>query len=120
MNAGRSPLFVLQKDCRVITNLVIQQVSAVGMQALCSFDLDAVRSLDRTTSCPTHQRSDCTCQFVVLLILGMGWGPLTMILEGMNQHTAIYLETGQGAEDEQVDSLLISTLHSAFFSNTCQ
>ena len=120
MNAGRSPVFVLQQNCRVVTNLVIQEVSAAGMQALCSFDLDAVRSLDRTTSCPTHQCSDCTCQLVILLILGMGKSPLIMILEGMDAWTMVYLETGQGGDDEQVDPLLISTLHSAFFSNTVQ
>lgn len=116
MNAGRNPLFILNQDCKVITNRVIQEVEAAGMQTLRTFDLEVVRSSNNGFCCPTHGRSTCTCQLVILLITQKIQGTQTLILEGKDQQTWVYLDHGQGTAEEQVDPFLTNALLHAFFS----
>lgn len=114
MIGGRKPLFLLNADCQVLAKLVIEQVQAAGMQTVCSFDLEAVRSSSSGFYCPTHGTAHCTCQLVILLIFGTFTGPLTMTMEGMDHQTWIYLEPGQGVIEEKVNPSLITALFQAF------
>lgn len=114
MIGGKKPLFLLNEDCQVLTKLVIEQVRAVGVQTVCSFDLEAVRSSSSGFCCPTHGTAHCTCQLVILLIFGTITGPLTMTMEGVDHQTWVYLEPGQGVIEEQVDPSLITALFQAF------
>ena len=114
MIGGRKPLFLLNEDCQILVKLVIEQVRAVGMQTVCSFDLEAVRARNSGFCCPTHGTAHCTCQMVILLIFNSYTVPLTMTMEGLDHQTWIYLEPGQGVLEEQVDPSLITALFQAF------
>lgn len=116
MLAGKKPLFVLQQNCLVITERIIQEVKKAGMQTMRSFDLDLVRASSQSFCCPIHGTSGCTCQLVILLILMRERGYVTLILEGSDRQTSVYLDTGQGAMEEQVDLSLTAALSHAFFS----
>jgi hypothetical protein len=114
MIGGRKPLFLLNEDCQILVKLVIEQVQAVGMQTVCSFDLEAVRTRNSGFCCPSHGTAHCTCQMVILQIFGRLTGPLTMTMEGLDHQTWIYLEPGQGVIEEQVDPVLVTALFQAF------
>jgi hypothetical protein len=86
------------------------------MQTLRTFDLDLVRSSNKGFYCPTHEKSTCTCQLVILLITQKTQGTQTLILEGKDQQTWVYLDHGQGTIEEQVDSFLTNVLLNAFFA----
>ncbi len=115
MNTGRKPLFVLDQNCQDITSRIVHEVEKAGMQALRSFDLDAVRSSSQGFCCPIHGTNVCTCHLVILLILSRQRGSLTVILEGSDQQTSVYLDSGQGIPEEQVDPSLTVALINAFF-----
>lgn len=120
MNVGRKPIFVLDQDCIAITNRLIQEVEKAGMQTMRSFDLDVVRSSGKGFCCPVHGTSSCTCHLVVLLILLRERGCVTVILEGSNQQTSVYLEGGLDETEEQIDLTLTAALSQAFFSKPVQ
>lgn len=101
---------MLDQDCRLITDRVMQATAAAGMQTFRSFDLDAARSSGQGFCCPIHGESACSCQLVILLILGREQGPLTIILEGRDAQTWIYLDSGPGDPEEQVDPALTGAL----------
>lgn len=115
MNSGRKPLFVLEQDCQVITSRLIQEIEKAGMQTMRSFDLDVLRSSSNEFCCPIHGTSSCTCQFVILLILRRDFGSLTVILEGVDQRTSVYLDSGLGDIKDEVDPSLTLALVNAFF-----
>lgn len=116
MNVGRKPVVVLDQECPVITNRVIQEVEKAGMHIMRSFDLDVLRSSSKGFCCPTHGANPCTCHLVILLILRRGFGSLTLILEGIDQTTSVYFEVGiDNTGEEQVDPFLTAALTRAFF-----
>ncbi len=115
MLEGRSPLFVLSQDCQIITTRIIREVEKAGMQTLRSFDLDAVRATGKGFCCPVHGTNSCTCHLVILLILTRQRGCLTIILEGSDQQTSVYLDSGQGVSEEHVDPSLTAALVQAIF-----
>jgi len=86
------------------------------MKTLRSFDLETVRSGSQGFCCPIHGKSACSCHLVILLIMPRGGNSLTMILEGRDQQTWIYLDPGQGVIEEQVDPFLTGALTHAFFA----
>jgi hypothetical protein len=117
MNMGRKPVVVLDQECPVITNRVIQEVEKAGIHIMRSFDLDVLRSSSKGFCCPTHGTNTCTCHLVILLILRHDFGSLTLILEGIDQRTSVYFDPGQGniKDEEQVDPFLTAALTRAFF-----
>jgi hypothetical protein len=115
MIAGRRPLFILDQDCQLLTNQIVQEVEKAGLHALRSFDLDAIRASRNGFCCPTHGTSVCTCQLVILLILRRERGALTVILESGGQQTSVYFDSDQGVGEDPVDPSLTIALMHAFF-----
>jgi len=115
MNSGRRPIFVLDQNCQVITNRIILEVEKAGMRTLLSFDLDKLRSSSTGFCCPIHGNGVCTCHLVILLILRQEYGSLTVILEGSDQQTSVYLDSGVGTTEEEIDPSLTAALIHAFF-----
>jgi hypothetical protein len=115
MNAGRNPLCVLDQDCQIITSRIIQEVEKAGMQTLRSFDLDTMRSSGKGFCCPIHGTSVCTCHLVILLMQMHEHGSLTVILEGIDRQTSIYLDARHEHMEEQVDPSLTIALTNAIF-----
>lgn len=117
MNLGRKPLFVLDQECQEITNRVVREVEKAGLQTMRSFDLDLLRSSGQGFCCPIHATSACTCHYVILLVMSRELGSVTIILEGMDHQTSVYLDTGLGTADKQINPSLTLALVNAFFPN---
>lgn len=115
MNAGKRPLIVLDLDCLTISNRVVQEVEAAGLETRRTFDLDIVRSGNPQFQCPIHGSNDCTCQLVILLVMMRYGRSVTVILEGRDHQTWVYLDEGHAAADEEVDPRLTGALSQAFF-----
>lgn len=118
MNAGRKPVFVIDQDCLVISNRVVEEVEAAGMETKRTFDLDIVRAGSSVFDCPIHGEGDCTCQLVILLVVQQCGRSLTVVLEGRDNQTWVYLDPGQGTSEELVDPKLTGVLYQALFPSS--
>ena len=113
MNTGRRPLLVVDLECQLVTERIIREVEKAGLHTLRSFDLASARASRPGCTCPEHGSEECSCHLVILLILLQGRGPLTVILEGKDKHTTIYLEAGQNDVEEKVEPSLTIALFRA-------
>ena len=84
MNAGKQPILVLNQDCSCMVTQVTNQLNAAGYSVVRSFDLfSALGSF-----------SKCICQMVVLLVYGQDGPPATLIFDGNDFSTSVFLENG--------------------------
>lgn len=82
MNAGRQPILVVNQACSCTVTQVTDQLSAAGYAVVQSFNL--LSALAR--------HSKCLCQMVVLLVYGQAGPPATLILDGNDLSTFVFLE----------------------------
>lgn len=82
MNAGRQPILVLNQDCNCTVNQVTAQLNEAGYSVVRSFDL--LSALARYTK--------SICQMVILLVYGKEGPPATLIIDGNDTHTTVFLD----------------------------
>lgn len=82
MNAGSQPILVVNQACSCIVTQVTDQLSTAGYEVVQSFNL--LSALAR--------HSKCFCQMIVLLVYGQDGSPITIILDGDDLSTSIFLE----------------------------
>ncbi len=82
MNAGRQPILVVNQACSCTVTQVTDQLSTAGYAVVQSFNLLSALS----------RNSICLCQIVVLLVYGQDRPPATIILDGDDLSTSIFLE----------------------------
>ena len=82
MNAGKQPILVVNQACGCTVTQVSEYVKSAGCAVVQSFDL--LSAMDT--------RARCICQLVVLLIYGKDGPPATIILDGNDMSTSIFLE----------------------------
>lgn len=82
MNAGRRPILAVNQACACTVTQVTEQFKSAGYAVIQSFDLRSAMDTD----------TRCNCQLVVLLIYGKDGPPVTIILDGNDQSTSIFLE----------------------------
>ena len=82
MNAGKQPILVVNQACDCTVTQVTEQFMSAGYAVVQSFDL--LSAMDA--------RTRCICQLVVLLVYGKDGPPATVILDGNDMSTSIFLE----------------------------
>ena len=82
MNAGKQPILVVNQACDCTVTQVTEQFMSAGYAVVQSFDL--LSAMDA--------RTRCICQLVVLLVYGKDGPPATVILDGNDISTSIFLE----------------------------
>jgi hypothetical protein len=87
----------LPLDCNRSASLVVNCLGELGLSVIRSFDLQATRSLqENQCTCPHHGTSQCTCQWMILLVYGKRPEPLTLVLDGQEDHTWLTAVNGPG------------------------
>jgi hypothetical protein len=82
MNAGRQPILVLKQDCNCTVDQVTAQLNEAGYSVVRSFDL--LSALARYTN--------SICQMVILLVYGKEGPPSTLIIDGNDISTSVFLD----------------------------
>lgn len=88
------------KDCREAIEQLSRDLAGEGLRVTRSFDLQSARQALRDPEgcpCPHHGTTNCTCQYVVLLV-GLGTEPpLTLVAHGHDGATHLSMDaTGPG------------------------
>ncbi|PKO16623.1 MAG: hypothetical protein CVU39_07310 [Chloroflexi bacterium HGW-Chloroflexi-10] len=82
MTTGRQPLLVLNQDCSCTVTQLTDHLMTAGYSVVQSFNLFSTLS----------EYSKCMCQMVILLVYAQEGPPSTLILDGNNFKTFIFLE----------------------------
>lgn len=91
--------------CNEAIDQLSRSLRAAGFQVERSFDLQSARSALRVPEacpCPHHGTTECSCQYVVLLVARDGSPPVSLIAHGQEQHTAFTIESSERAGIELI------------------
>src|SRR5512139_2932632 len=97
-----SPFLSISSPCEKTLHWTKKCLARVGLRAVQTFDLHAVRAGMHDCPCPNHGRQDCDCQMVVLLVYGDVETPASLILHGNEGQTWLSIadEPRQRADPE--------------------
>lgn len=103
------------KDCREATEQLSRDLAGAGLRVTRSFDLQSARQALRDPEgcpCPHHGTTDCTCQYVVLLV-GLGTEPpLTLVAHGHDGATQLSMDAvGPGTNALEIVRAAIAGQH---------
>ncbi len=94
-------LMIMDWACGEAVSWVIQQLAGTGLQTLRTFDLQAAQPeqtgqvdtehLDACRACPRYGTGPCDCQMIVLLVYQGDRHPVSLVAQGHNQRTWLYL-----------------------------
>lgn len=82
MYSGKQPLLVLNQGCNCTADQVSDHLDAAGFSVVRSFDLISAQ----------QGSSNCDCQMIILLVYGQDGPPASLIFDGTQFNTSIFLE----------------------------
>lgn len=100
MYAGKQPLLVVNQKCSCTVTQVTAQLHAAGFSVMQSFDLFSTR----------ERHSKHIRQIVVLLVYQLDGPPSTLILDGNDTITFIFLENNLGQSSQSQFFTLLSQI----------
>ncbi len=108
MNAGKQPILVVNQACDCTVTQVTEQFESAGYAVVQSFDLLSAMDV----------RTRCICQMVVLLVYAKDGPPATVILDGNDMSTSIFLENEPERSFRTKFSTLLSPIAGTSDANT--
>lgn len=103
----------LALPCDQVVDHLTALFQAEGMHVTRSFDLLAARRglIDpESCPCPSHGTSQCTCQYVVLLVNLPDTPPESVVAHGHGDHTVISLPALEHSDNSQLIAEMLQTL----------
>lgn len=94
---GRKPLLVVDIQCSRLIEPIKSSLIVKGLWTFESFDLRSTRAFHEGCSCPHHGTNECTCELVVLLVYHAVGEPISMVLDGRDDQTFVFV-TGEGKD----------------------
>ena len=88
---GKKPLAIIKVQCSFFRAPLINALEKAGLWVFQSFDLKSSQALQQDCSCANHGNSQCTCELVVLLVYPKVGNPITLVLDGMDGKTLIFV-----------------------------
>jgi hypothetical protein len=92
----------LNLDSKMAVERMLDRLSADGLRVMCSFDLQAARSVHVDCTCPHHGKDECDCQLVFLLVYEDQGSPLTLVAHGKDNKTRFALVDPPDGEQERI------------------
>lgn len=101
------PFLTLEQSCNEAVAWVVRQVSEVGLQVMCTFDLQVARHDPMDCHCPHHGTAQCDCQMVVLLVYGEDYQPISMVVHCHDGRTWFSIvDTPQQRADPRLERVI--------------
>lgn len=93
---GKKPLMVINAQCSQLAGPLKETIDEAGLWAFQSFDLRTTRAVHDGCTCPNHGTSECTCELIVLLVYRALGNPISLILDGRDGMTYVFLNDEDG------------------------
>ena len=111
---GRQPLRVVDLRCSTFVEPLKKAFSDAGLWSFQSFDLQSTRALHEGCTCEYHGTNQCTCELVVLLVYRALGDPITLVLDGRDEKTYIFIVDDKGpsvrpATREMIERIISQT-----------
>jgi hypothetical protein len=119
---GKPPTLVINARCPQYLEPLKKQLADAGFWAIQSFDLQSTRTLhEEGCTCPHHDTNQCTCEMVVLLVYPASGDPVTVMLDGRDNRTYVYLlndprDSPPAATLDSITQVLLSTAYQILFA----
>ncbi len=94
---SQAPFHIFFSDCETVIRQVSENLEAIGLRVVRSFDLRAACASSADNVCPHHGTAPCDCQLVVLLIYGFGTTPVSLILHSHREQTEMQWDEAPNA-----------------------
>lgn len=88
---GKKPLAIIEIQCSFLRTPLTNALEKAGLWVLQSFDLKSSQALQENCSCASHITHECTCELVVLLVYPKVGNPATLVLDGREGITYIFI-----------------------------
>lgn len=88
---GKKPLAIIEIQCSFFRMPLINALEKAGLWVFQSFDLKSSRALQEDFLCANHGNSQCTCELVILLVYPKVGNPITLVLDGRDGKTLIFV-----------------------------
>ncbi|MHB0924024.1 MAG: hypothetical protein ACYC3H_08685 [Bellilinea sp.] len=116
---GKKPLQIVDIQCSKFVGPLKQAFTDAGLWSFQSFDLQSTRALHDNCTCEYHGTSLCTCQLIVLLIYRALGDPITLVLDGRDEQTYIFIVEEKGpsvrpATREMIERIISKTAQKLF------
>jgi len=106
MNVGKTPVCIVSQPCSWVAGRIRNRLVQAGLTVSQSFDLRDTRAVHEGCPCPHHGTEACTCQLIVLLVYAYAGEPVTLILDGRDNQTWVFLDH-PSSQDAQHLSLTV-------------
>lgn len=111
---GKKPLRIIDLQCSKFVEPLKKGFTDSGLWAFQSFDLQSTRALHEGCTCAYHGTSQCNCQLVVLLVYRAHGDPITLVLDGRDEQTYLFIVDDKGpairsATREVIERIIIQT-----------
>ncbi len=93
---GKKLIAVIDTHCSQFVTSLKQVMEESGLWAYQSFDLRSTRAVHEGCSCPHHGTDQCNCELVVLLVYRAQGSPTSLILDGRDGKTFVYVANDTG------------------------
>jgi hypothetical protein len=107
IHQGKKPLAIIDTQCAQFVEPLKSALAEADLTAFQSFDLQSTRALHEGCTCPHHGTSQCTCELVVLLVYAPASDPVSLVLDGRDGQTYIFISDDAGAPANLVLSAAI-------------
>ena len=119
---GRKPLSVVDVQCSKFVGPLKTAFSEAGLWSFQSFDLQSTRALHEDCTCEYHGTSQCTCELVVLLVYRALGDPITLVLDGRDGQTFVFIVEEKGpsirpATRDMIERIILQTSQKYFQPN---
>jgi hypothetical protein len=88
---SKKPFAIIEVQCSLFRTPFINALEKAGLWVLQSFDLKSSRALPEDCQCANRCDSQCTCDLVVLLVYPIVGNPITLVLDGRDKKTFIFI-----------------------------
>lgn len=96
MNPGTIQLMEVEKNCNLVIEEIIQNLTQINLSVVESFDLQEARANHSQCACPHHGTDKCACQLAVLLVYGEDAEPASLMVHGNEERTEISIINSPG------------------------
>jgi hypothetical protein len=98
IHQGKKPLGIIDARCAQFVEPLKNALAEADLSAFQSFDLQSTRALHEGCTCPHHGTSQCSCELVVLLVYGPAAEPVSLVLDGRDGQTYIFIVDDTGID----------------------
>ena len=88
---GKNPIAIVETNCSLFLMPFINALELAGLWVLKSFDFKKGPTQLMHCTCSTNCDNQCTCELAVLLVYPKVGNPITLVLDGQEGRTSIFI-----------------------------